>query len=332
MPTVLGLTSIRAMSCYVRAVMTSRLCATSGITALIVSLTLASGAGVAAAAEHGAASTGPGYELVAGDGSTYAFNAPTLMNLPGNPTLGPPLCAVPSTSWSCARVGIGATGGVPGPGYWVGEAGQSTGGNGQILYGGDVYGYGNTNTCSGNSSVVTTNPVVGMSSAQGGALLVGADGGVFAFCSAQFYGSMGGQPLNEPIVGIAATPDGMGYWLVASDGGIFSFGDAKFYGSMGAKPLNRPIVGMAATPDGKGYWLVASDGGIFAFGDATFAGSEGGSPIVSPMVAIAANPDGTGYWTVASDGGVFAFGDAPFLGSAAGHTSGSPIVGIAATG
>jgi len=37
---------------------------------------------------------------------------------------------------------------------------------------------------------------------------------------------MGGQPLNKPIVGMAATPDGNGYWMVASDGGIFAFGDA----------------------------------------------------------------------------------------------------------
>jgi ribosomal protein L24E len=74
-------------------------------------------------------------------------------------------------------------------------------------------------------------------------------------------------------VGMAATPDGRGYWLVASDGGIFAFGDAGFYGSTGAMHLNQPIVGMTATPDGRGYWLVASDGGIFAFGDAAFYGS-----------------------------------------------------------
>jgi hypothetical protein len=53
--------------------------------------------------------------------------------------------------------------------------------------------------------------------------------------------------LNKPIVGMAATPDGKGYWLVASDGGIFSFGNATFYGSMGGTHLNKPIVGMAAT-------------------------------------------------------------------------------------
>ena len=43
----------------------------------------------------------------------------------------------------------------------------------------------------------------------------------------------GAQPLNAPIVGMATTPDGGGYWLVASDGGVFTFGDAGFYGSTG---------------------------------------------------------------------------------------------------
>ena len=55
-----------------------------------------------------------------------------------------------------------------------------------------------------------------------------SDGGIFAFGNAQFHGSMGGKPLNKPIVGMASTPDGKGYWLVASDGGIFAFGDAQF--------------------------------------------------------------------------------------------------------
>ena len=53
------------------------------------------------------------------------------------------------------------------------------------------------------------------------------------FGTSTFFGSLAGQHLNEPIVGIAPTPDGGGYWLVASDGGVFSFGDAHFYGSMG---------------------------------------------------------------------------------------------------
>ena len=116
---------------------------------------------------------------------------------------------------------------------------------------------------------------------------VAADGGIFSFGDAKFYGSMGAKHLNAPIVGMTATPDGKGYWFVASDGGIFSFGDAKFYGSMGAKHLNAPIVGMTATPDGKGYWFVAADGGIFSFGDAKFFGSMGGRPLNRPIVGMA---------------------------------------------
>ncbi len=76
--------------------------------------------------------------------------------------------------------------------------------------------------------------------------LVAADGGIFSYGDATFYGSTGGMHLNQPIVGMAATPDGGGYWLVAADGGIFSYGDATFYGSTGGMHLNQPIVGMAA--------------------------------------------------------------------------------------
>jgi hypothetical protein len=59
-----------------------------------------------------------------------------------------------------------------------------------------------------------------------------------------------GVVLNAPIVDVASTPDGHGYWEGASDGGIFSFGDAQFYGSTGAIHLNQPIVAMKSTPDG----------------------------------------------------------------------------------
>ena len=97
---------------------------------------------------------------------------------------------------------------------------------------------------------------------------VAADGGVFTFGSAGFYGSTGSMRLNKPVVGMAVTPDRHGYWLVASDGGVFAFGDAGFYGSTGSMVLNKPIVGMIPTLDGRGYWLIASDGGVFAFGDA----------------------------------------------------------------
>jgi hypothetical protein len=158
-----------------------------------------------------------------------------------------------------------------------------------------------------------------------------SDGGVFAFGRAGFYGSMGGQMLNQPVVGMGATPDGGGYWLVARDGGVFAFGDASFDGSFGGHPLNAPVVGMASTPDGRGYWLVAADGGVFAFGDAAFYGSMGGKTLNAPVVAMASTSDGGGYWLVASDGGVFAFGDAAFRGSMGGQHLAAPITGLSST-
>jgi hypothetical protein len=171
---------------------------------------------------------------------------------------------------------------------------------------------------------------VSCSTASPGYRLAAADGGVFTFC-APFEGSMGGHALNQPIVGMASTPDRKGYWLVAKDGGVFTFGDAAFYGSTGALHLNRPIVGMASTADGKGYWLVAADGGIFTFGDAVFHGSTGNLHLDAPIVGMAATPDGKGYWLVASDGGIFTFGDAPFEGSAGDLSLDAPIVGMSAT-
>ena len=56
---------------------------------------------------------------------------------------------------------------------------------------------------------------------------------------------MGGKPLNQPIVAIAATPDGQGYWEVASDGEVFVFGDAPSLGSIGGVPPNQSVVGIA---------------------------------------------------------------------------------------
>ncbi len=170
---------------------------------------------------------------------------------------------------------------------------------------------------------------VGASGGIDGYWMVAADGGIFSFGGARFFGSMGGHPLNEPVVGMASTSDDGGYWEDASDGGIFAFGDAHFYGSMGGRPLNKPVVGMAPTATGAGYWLVASDGGIFAFGAARFYGSMGAKPLNEPIVGMAPTPTGAGYWLVASDGGIFAFGKASFFGSTGGIALNAPIVAMA---
>jgi len=171
--------------------------------------------------------------------------------------------------------------------------------------------------------------------------LVGSDGGIFSFGSALFHGSMGGTPLQRPVVAITPTSTGNGYWLVASDGGIFSFGDASYYGSipgLGLHPagsglphsLNAPIVGMVPSFTGHGYFMVASDGGVFAFGDAKFAGSCPGIGGCSGA-AVAVMPDhtGNGYWLVTTTGHVYAFGDAGYYGAPS--PSSVPVVDAVAT-
>jgi len=165
---------------------------------------------------------------------------------------------------------------------------------------------------------------------------VTSSGVVIPFGGAPSYGSiqtLGIAHLFAPIVGIAPTPDGQGYWLVGADGGVFTFGDAGFYGNTytdgltglgGARPLFAPIVGIAPTPDGQGYWLVGADGGVFTFGDAGFYGNTytdgltglgGARPLAKPILSIVPTPDGMGYWLLAADGGVFDFGNAQFWSS-----------------
>lgn len=157
--------------------------------------------------------------------------------------------------------------------------------------------------------------------------LIASDGGVYAFSTANF-GSMRGHPLNRPIVGGAATSDGLGYWMVASDGGVFTFGNAPFYGSMGATRLSQPVIGMAMDPATGGYWLVAADGGVFSF-DAPFYGSTGAIHLNQQVVGMAATPTGHGYWLVAADGGIFTFGDARYYGSMGAVRLNQPVVGMA---
>jgi len=186
---------------------------------------------------------------------------------------------------------------------------------------------------------VSSDPVYGPA---GQAILTG-DHAVFMIPRRPLVGGTYTITINQPtaptiswsfsvvptVVGMTATPDGMGYWLTDTNGDVSPYGDAQSYGSMSGTPLNAPISHIVSTPDGKGYWLVAADGGIFAFGDAQFYGSMGGKPLNAPVVDLAATPDGKGYWLVAADGGIFAFGDAQFYGSMGGSRLNQPVVGIA---
>jgi len=183
-------------------------------------------------------------------------------------------------------------------------------------------------------------------------------------------GGVSTQNYNAPIIGIAATNTGRGYWLVTANGDVIAFGDAEFYGSMYLKHLDAPIVGITPTWNDEGYWLVGKDGGVFAFGNARFLGrepldstvgiaslgysggyviaSKSGSAVVfqrgrtiylqlefslnKPIVAVVADPATlTGFWLVAADGGVFALDGAPFIGTLAHRHLFHRIVSASAT-
>ena len=148
--------------------------------------------------------------------------------------------------------------------------------------------------------------------------VLGADGGIFSFGDAEFFGSVPGLGLPSRVTTIrmAATVEGNGYWILGADGGIFSFGDAEFFGSVPGLGL-RGVQGidLRVTPSGAGYWVLGADGGIFSFGDAKFFGSVPGLGIRTQVRRLIPTPSGEGYWVLGSDGGVFSFGDAKFFGS-----------------
>lgn len=151
--------------------------------------------------------------------------------------------------------------------------------------------------------------------------LAGADGGIFSFGNAHFYGSAAGLPLAQPVTGMAATPDDNGYWLASANGEVFAFGDAVFHGSLpglgigpaGARTaphLSAPVVGISAST-GSGYWLVTGDGQVYAFGGAHFAGSCATvTTCDAPAVALVPDAAGNGYWLLLSDAKMLAFGGA----------------------
>ena len=135
-----------------------------------------------------------------------------------------------------------------GGGFWVTTA------DGGVFTFGDAQFYGSVPGALAPGQQLAA-PIVGMAATPdgGGYWLVGADGGIFAFGDAHSYGSIPGRGLNPagsglpnslsaPIVGIAGTADGGGYWLLGADGGIFNFGDAPLEGtSTSEQGLNRAV-------------------------------------------------------------------------------------------
>ena len=137
----------------------------------------------------------------------------------------------------------------------------------------------------GSSAGGTIIQIIGNSLGKG-YWLVAADGGVFTFGDATFYGSTGGIHLNQPIVAILAATQGDGYILVAKDGGVFAFGQTD---APNATPQSStPIVGVAMGHDGAGGWLVGANGTIYnSIGSEGFYGPNIAPTLQYPIVGIA---------------------------------------------
>lgn len=174
--------------------------------------------------------------------------------------------------------------------------------------------------------------------------LAGADGGVFSF-GPPFFGpgqsacTFSPQPPSTAngalgCRGIAADPNGAGYWLLNAYRSATPFGNAAL-NPQSCTSLNGAIgawAGMAVAKDGMGFWLVSANGAVMACGSMPPPlGGTTNLSLAAPIVGMAATPDRGGYWLVGADGGVFSFGDAHFHGSTGALALSKPIVGIAAT-
>lgn len=248
--------------------------------------------------------SGAGYTLVGSDGGIFNFGDSRFFGSMGGKPLNKPVVSVVPTA--------------SGNGYW------------EVAADGGVFAFGDAVAPSSNPlpGKALNSPVVEATRiGTNGLLLVAGDGGVFALGGAPFLGSMGGKPLNKPMVDIVASPSGNGYATVAADGGIFAFGD--FQG-----PGNNPLPGMAARGElkapvtaaarygtGFGLILAGGDGGTFALGGAPFIGSAANLTLAKPVTGIALAPTGNGQWLAGADGGAFAYGSAGFFGNAVSNSN-----------
>ena len=154
---------------------------------------------------------GGGYWLVASDGGIFAYGDAQFYGSTGSLHLNKPIVGMASTP--------------DGKGYWLVAS------DGGIFAFGDAQFYGSTGSHPpeqadrGHGALRLTETATGWWPPTAGSSPTATPSST---------ARPGSIHLNKPIVGMAPTPDGDGYWLVASDGGIFAFGDAQFYGSTGS--------------------------------------------------------------------------------------------------
>jgi outer membrane protein assembly factor BamB len=127
-------------------------------------------------------------------------------------------------------VGMATT--TDGNGYWL------------VTSSGHVYGYGDAISY---PAIAHVHPIKGIVGAPyDGYWLYTAYGNVYSSSGTRWYGSPHASGAHVPsIVGMAATPDGRGYWLASSSGRVYAYGDATKYPP---KRPAHPIVGITSVP------------------------------------------------------------------------------------
>ena len=183
--------------------------------------------------------TGSGYWLAARDGGIFAFGDAPFYGSTGNIHLNQPIVGITSTPsghgyWLAAADGgvftfgnahfFGSMGGTrinqpvvgiasthAGDGYWLAAA------DGGIFTFGHAHYWGSAGPQ--NTFNTVDQPVVGIAATVvrnrfEGYWIVSADGRRFSFGSAFPLGDKGGTNISRPIVGIAPTWSGNGYWLI----------------------------------------------------------------------------------------------------------------------
>ena len=105
----------------------------------------------------------------------------------------------------------------------------------------------------------------------------------YAYGVAGSTGRRRSSGFAEPLVGMAVSTTGSGYWLVAADGGVFAYGVA-FRGS--AVAADAPTI-IGAAPFADGYVVVDDQGRVQNFSSAATAPSLPASALVFGITGIA---------------------------------------------
>jgi hypothetical protein len=145
------------------------------------------------------AAAGGGYWLYTAQGNVYPSAGTRWYGSPaGSGRRGPSITGVAATA--------------DGAGYWA------------VNSRGTVFAFGDAANL---PPIPHTHRIIGIVAAPGGGYwLYTARGNVYPSLGARWYGSPSASHLPGRLTGLAASPDGQGYWTVSSQGVVSSFGDA----------------------------------------------------------------------------------------------------------